>query len=133
MYLFIALSLVLVTLFSKHTDVLNHNYYKNIKSIKNSFNERKVGFTLSQDQIDTVGELILKYEQNNYTHRKIKFYVRADIAFVIKYIYHKEVYWEGRSRNPDYGKIYEKNKNHKDYENILFEIPQGFPIYRPYI
>jgi len=131
-HLFLALTLVLVYIFSKNSIMVNHNYYKNIQSIKNSFYEKRVGFNLSQEQINTVGKLIKAYEQNNHAGKEIKFYVRADIAFVIKYIYHKNVYWEGRSRNPDYRKIYEENKSNSKYHHILFELPKGFPTYSPY-
>ena len=70
--------------------------------------------------------------ENNLTGRPIRYYARADIAFVIKYIFHKNVYWEGRSRNPDYIKMYEKNMKTKEFKHILFETPKGFPAYRPY-
>lgn len=131
-HLLIALSLVSVTIFSKYNNVLNHNYYKNIQSIKYSFDERKIGFNLSQTQISIIKEELDTYEKNNMSHKEIRYYARADIAFVIKYFFHKNVYWKGRSVNPDHKKIYEENKNNKDYHQILFEIPQSFPRYRPY-
>jgi hypothetical protein len=129
----LALTLTFTYIFSKHNDLLSHNYYKNITSIKNSFFERRIGFNLSQEQIRIIGDKIKQYEGQNTTHRKIKYYARADIAFVIKYIYKKNVYWKGRRANPDYKKIYKDNKNNKDYENILFEVPEGFPNYHPYL
>ena len=131
-HVFIALSLMFVTVFSKYSDIFHHNYYKNILSLKNSFNERKVGFNLSQFQIDIIKQKIESDERSNTAYKEIRYYARADIAFVIKYILHKNVYWEGRRANPDYLKIYDQNRNNKDYYQILFETPKDFPIYRPY-
>ncbi len=129
MHLFIFFSLVLVAVFSKHNGILNHNYYKNIQSIKYSFNERKVGFNLSKEQIAEIGQKLHQYEMNNHSGRKEFYYTRADIAFVIKYIYKRDVYWKGRRVNPDYIKIYKENKHDTAYYHILFEIPKSFPPY----
>ena len=124
--------LLLVGIFSKHNDMVHHNYYKNIQSIKNSFYERKVGFNLSSAQIEEIGERLKSDKANNITGRPIRYYARADIAFVIKYIFHKNVYWKGRRANPDYIKIYKRSKGNRDFKQILFETPKGFPAYRPY-
>jgi len=131
-HLFIAFTLISVTLFSKYYNGLNHNYYKNILSIKDSFNERRVGFNLSQEQINTIGKMIVNYEQNKHTNKKIKFYARTDIAFVIKYIYHKNVYWESRRANPHYKNIYKLDNKASKYKHILFNTPKEFPNYIPY-
>lgn len=131
MNLILILSLVVVYHFSKYSNTVGHNYYKNIQSIQNSFYERKVGFNLTQVEIDKIGKIIEKYEDTT-TPSTIKFYARADIAFVIKYVYHKNVYWEGRHANPEYKKIYEKNKYNKDSKQILFKIPKSFPKYDPF-
>jgi len=132
MNLFILLSLISVFIFSKHNPILFHNYYKNIQSIKNSFIERKVGFNLSNKQIELIGQKLKIYEAKNHFKKKSFYYARADIAFVLKYIYSKNVHWEGRHKNPDYKKIYKDNKDNKDYRQILFETPKDFPQYRPY-
>ncbi len=66
---------------------------------------------------------------NNHSGRKEFYYTRADIAFVIKYIYKRDVYWKGRRVNPDYIKIYKENKHDTAYYHILFEIPKSFPPY----
>jgi len=133
-YLHIAISssLIVIILFSKYNDVLHHNYYKNILSIKNSFFEKKIGFNLNQNQINTIKKEIENYEKNNISNKKIRYYARADIAFVIKTLFHKNVYWEGRRKNPDYIKIYKKNINNTQYKHILFKIPKNFPPYSPY-
>jgi len=126
-------SILIVTgMFSKYNDVLHHNFYKNVVSIQNSFSERKVGFNLSDAQIKRIGQIMKADEKNNKTSKEIYYYARADIAFVIKYLYHKNVYWEGRYKNSDYVKIYEQNKYDKDYHSILFEIPKNFPQYEPF-
>ena len=121
-----------VAVFSKHVDILHHNYYKNIKSIGNSFNERKVGFNLSSEQIEQIGKILKQYESDIKINQKIYYFARADIAFVIKYMYKRKVYWEGRRENPQYEKIYEKRKRSRDYKYILFEVPEEFPVYHPY-
>lgn len=131
-HLMMACILLGTFIYSRYDIGHTQNYYKNIQSIKNSFYERRVGFNLSQKQINRIGlELQLNEKKNKYS-RKIFYYARADIAFVIKYIYHKEVYWKGRRANPDYVKEYNKNKNNKDYLQILFEVPKDFPPYVPY-
>lgn len=128
----LALILFCVAIFSKHNDTLNHNYYKNIQSIKYSFIERRIGFNLSKKQIAIIGKILNMYESNRKDEREIFYYARADIAFVIKYIYKKNVYWKGRRVNPDFKKHYEESKHNPDYKHILFEIPKNFPEYRPY-
>ncbi len=118
--------------YSKYNIYGTQNYYKNVKSIKNSFFERKIGFNLSKEQIDMIGEKLKEYEINNNSGKPEYYYARADISFVIKYIYRKNVYWEDRRANPDYINIYNgKNKNN-EFQLILFETPKGFPDYEPY-
>jgi len=133
MHIIFLISLVSIYIFSKHTTVLQHNYYKNIQSIKNSFYERRVGFHLSTEEIKMIGKQMKQYETVNITSKKIRYYARADIAFVIKYIYHKNVYWKGRHANPNHVKAYQYYKNNKDYAHILFKTPKDFPRYKPYM
>jgi len=130
--IFIICSLLVVTVFSKYSDTLHHNYYKNIISIKNSFSERTVGYNLSEEQIETIGEKISFYEKNTPPYTKIKYYAPADIAFVIKYLYKKNVDWEGRFGGMNYKKNYDLNKHNQSHRHILFEAPQGFPHFVPY-
>lgn len=131
-HFFIALILILVTIFSKYSAVLHHNYYQNIISIKNSFNERKVGYNLSKKQIETIKRKIQFYEKNNTSSKPMKYYARADIAFVLKYMYKKDVNWEGRFGGMNYQKNYARDKNKQGVHHILFEIPDGFPPFIPY-
>jgi cbb3-type cytochrome oxidase cytochrome c subunit len=119
-------------IFSKYNNVLNHNYYKNIKSIKNSFKKDKISFNLSEEEILHIGQIIRKHEKDNIKDEILFYYCRADIAFVIKYIYDKPVYWKGRRANPDYKKIYQQNKHIRDYKHILIEAPKEFSKFKPY-
>ena len=123
--------IILVFLFSKYTNTRSHNYYKNIISIYNSFYPKAVGFHLSEQQIANIGQLLNIYENKNVSHKNSYFYARTDIAFVIKYIYRRNVYWEGRRANPNYIKAFQEKKNNS-YHNILFETPKSFPKYIPY-
>jgi len=123
-----------VWVYSKY-DTSNQIYYKNVNSIKNSFFERRVGFNLSKQQIDLIGEKIKLYEKKNKTDKENFYYARADISFVIKYIYGKKVLWKGRRVSPKYINIYNKTMRmtkHKKYNLILFDVPKGFPAYQPY-
>lgn len=130
----ILMVLLFVFLYSRYyTDT--KVYYKNIISVKNSFIERNVGFNLSKEQIDTIEEQIRYYERNKKSDDELFFYARADISFVIKYIFGHNVYWEGRRSNPDFIDKYNnhlKNELQSDYEVILFKTPKGFPDYEPY-
>jgi len=124
--------LVAVYTFSKYSNILHHNYYQNIQSIQNSFNEKKVGFNLNQTYINMIQQRLQNDERENTSNKPICYYARADIAFVIKYLFHKKVYWEGRRANLDYVKKYQENTKDKSCKNILFKIPKNFPLYKPY-
>jgi len=132
MHLFIFGILFSVVVFSKHTDILHHNYYKNVKSIANSFDERKVGFNLSSKQIKEIESFLIESKEANKENRDFCYFAPADVAFVIKYMYKENAYWEGRRGNPDYKMHYEKCKLNNDCKCILFKIPKDFPSYRPY-
>ena len=130
----IATILVLVLFYSYHFSS-SKNYYKNVKSILYSFTDR-YNFHLTSEQIKKIGKEIEKYEKNNQTGKPIYFFARADIAFVIKFIYRKNVFWQGRWANPDYKKAYKEHLNNKDfikkYYPVLFKTPRGFPNYEPF-
>jgi len=130
----LALIIFFTLLYSKYNNNLGHNYYKNVISIKNSFFERKVGFHLSKKQILTIGDKLKFYESIKKEKKPMYYYARADIAFVIKYIFRKNVYWESRRANPDYIKLYTQcsQKHNKTYNCVLFQVPKGFPEYEPY-
>jgi len=128
----ITLTIILLTiLFSYSTNLLSHNYYKNIQSLGNSFTGKRINFHLSKEQINTVGKILDNYEQNNHSGKETYYYARTDIAFVIKYIYHKNVLWKGRRINPNHIQEYQDKRNNT-YHHILIETPQGFPKYIPY-
>lgn len=130
--LMIFIILLSVAIFSKHTTVRSHDYYNNLHSIAESFNQKKLNFHLSSKNIEDIGKKINQYEKENHSGKKIRFYARSDIAFVIKYMYHKEVYWKGRRVNPNYIKHYQEDKVSNNYEKVLFETPKMFPKYIPY-
>ena len=132
-YLHMIILIVLIATYtlSKYSHTTNHFFYKNIHSIQNSFNPNTYHFHLSQKNIQTIGQKLQQYEKNNHSGKKIFYYARSDIAFVIKYMYHKEVFWKGRRANPDYIKAY-KEKQNNTYQNILFQTPVGFPKYIPF-
>ena len=130
--LLLFLCIVSALLVSKHTNLMNHTYYKNIKSIKNSFSLEKNQFHLTQDNIDYIGKKLDEYEKNSLSNKRIFCYARADIAFVIKYVYGKKAYWLGRRTNPNYKKLYELEKHYTKYHMVLFETPETFPDYVPY-
>ena len=121
-------------IYSKYDIGHNQNYYKNIISIKNSFSERKMGFNLSPQNIMIIGKELKKYE-NNANSTDLYFYAREDIAFILKKIYNKNVYFPNlrKGKRLDVEKYmleYKKDKTHKNI--ILFTVPKGFPDYEPY-
>jgi len=134
---FLNLSIILILsgtlIFSKSSNSLNNNYYKNIKSLQYSFHKGKIGFNLNNLQINQIGLLLEKYSQENTTVKKNFFYAREDIAFVIKYIYKENVHWEGRGSNPKYIHIYYNKQTKNGYNKILIEVPKNFPHYTPYL
>lgn len=115
--------------YSKHI-AKRHNYYKNIISIKNSFSKDKMGFNLSQDEIEIIGDRLKYYESMNKSGKKGYYYARDDIAVVLKFIYRKDVLY-GRRGNVDYTKSYSDHSD-KKYYPILFEVPENFPSYQFY-
>ncbi len=135
LYINILIALIISStyIYSKYAKDTNQNYYKNIQSIKNSFNKRIVSFNLTKKQIETIGKLANRYK--NSINKEPYFYAREDIAFVLKYIYLKDVYnpfnWQSRIPSKDvYTKAYKEDIQHKN--KILFKIPKGFPKYEPY-
>lgn len=132
-HILLVIALVGTTIYSKHNAHLTHNYYKNIQSIKNSFFEKNIGFHLSQKQIDLIGQQLQVYEEKNHSEKKIYYYARADIAFVIKYIYRRDVYWIGRRKNPNHISHYQNDIAKDTHYKVLFETPKKFPKYIPFL
>ena len=126
----IFLILVSIWLYSNYTNGVNHNYYKNIKSLYNSFSPQKYAFNLSAKEIQDVGKKIQYYEKKNTTKKTLYFYARDDISFVIKFIYRKNVLWHLRG-NKNYIQSYNNDQN-TSHVPILFESPLGFPQYIRY-
>ena len=126
--LFIVSILCATFIYSKYTTYDNHNYYKNVISIKNSFSKEKISFNLSQDEIELVRKRLRHYESMNKSEKEEYYYARDDIAVVVKFIYRKDALYSRRG-NMDYNKSYDKHNNEKYYP-ILFETPKNFPAYQ---
>jgi len=127
-HIFIVLLLMLTALYSKYSHNISHNYYKNLQSIKHSLSDNTLDFHLSQAHILAIGKQLQDYETNT-KFTAIKYYARTDIAFVLKFMYHKDVYWESRRANPNHKKHYQTD-NHPN--KILFKTPKDFPNYAPF-
>jgi hypothetical protein len=115
--------------FSKYNSSISNNYYKNIESIKNSFDKKIVGFNLNQKQIKIIGDKLKQYKE----YKNNIYYARPDIAFVLKYIYKQRVFWKGRRINFNYINAYKQNVKNTEYNAVLSDVPIDFPIYRPYL
>ena len=122
-----------VFIYSRFDIKHNQNFYKNIKSIVNSFNRSKVGFNLSRKDIKQIGLLKEEYKKNlNITNPY--FFAREDIAFILKKVYGENVYmiphFNGAKLNIYfYESAYIKSKNSN---KILFKTPKKFLKYIPY-
>ena len=122
--------LIIGTFFYSKNVSNTHNYYKNILSIYTSFDERKVGFNLSNKQI-----LSIKKQLDTYNNAPLYFYAREDIAFILKQVYHQKVHlvqhWRGKKLGTgQYIQNYHKDIKHKN--KVLFPVPEGFPSYESY-
>jgi len=111
-----------------------HNYADNIHSFKQSFKEREVGFNLSEEQIQTIGELLKEYKNQHHNGKELLFYARPDIAMVLKFIYRENVYWRRRRENvsPEKFQKYLLTLDPKETEGVIFATPKNFPDYTPY-
>jgi hypothetical protein len=113
--------------------MVRHNYYKNVVSIVNSFDKKKVGFHLTERHIEEIANRVRRYERNRKSEKPVKYFAREDIAFVLKYMLHKNVYWISRGANLNFKERYEKEKRNKKIDAVLFETPAGFPVYKPFM
>jgi len=130
--LLLLISLLSVFTYSKYDSSLGNTYYKNIRSIKNSFSREKYTFHLSQKHIDLIGDKIAYYESKNPTTKEIHYFARHDIAFVLKYVYGKKVYWKGRRWATNHKKAYWRHKKYIKYHNVMYIPHRIFPPYTPY-
>lgn len=127
-HMFMLLFILSTALYSKYFNHVSHNYYKNLQSIKHSLSDNTLNFHLSQENILAIGQALHSYERNA-TSKTLKYYARTDIAFVLKFMYHKDVYWESRRANPNYQQQY---KLDTQPNKILFKTPKDFPNYVPF-
>ena len=123
-----------IYIYSKYSVGGHQNYYKNIQSIKKSYNYKNIMFNLSTREINVINTMVKKYE--SIYGNNIYFYARGDIAFILRYILKKDVYlripWNGHNieKYYYYKTVFKRDKWHKN--KILFEIPKDFPDYKPY-
>ncbi len=128
------ITLLLATiLYSKHYST-TPTYYANIQSLKQSLFEEKVRFNLSKQQIEIIQQELKKYPEESYPSAEILFWARGDIAVVLKYIYHKNVFWRGRRADISKEKFNNYCASLDPRETLcqIFETPDNFPPYIPY-
>lgn len=122
------ISILSVFYYSKHNDTLAHNYYKNLRSLEYSFNKSEIGVNLSKEQIKHIGKQMAHYEKINPTSKEIQYFARNDIAFVLKYIYGKKVYYPGWHKDYNHSKAYWNHyKEYPQYHNIIYRTHGTFP------
>jgi hypothetical protein len=127
-------SIIIATILYSKSYSTNPNYYANIQSLKQSLFEDKVRFNLSDKQIETIKDELTKYPKDTPTSPQILFWARADIAVVLKYIYHQNIFWRGRRASPTKEQFidYCASIDPKDVKCVVFETPKGFGEYRAY-
>ncbi len=127
-------SVIIATILYSKSYSTNPNYYANIQSLKQSIFKDKVRFNLSKEQIKTIKEELTKYPKDTPTSPQILFWARADIAVVLKYIYHQNVFWRGRRASPtkEQFRDYCASIDPKDIKCVVFETPNEFGEYRAY-
>ena len=111
-----------------------HNYYANIQSLKQSLLEDKVRFNLTDKEIEIVSKELQRYPKESIDSPKVLFFARGDIAVVLKYIYHREVFWRGR-RVELTKEMFDEYCDTLDPQETIcveFETPKGFGVYMPY-
>lgn len=80
--------LVLMGLVFSYSKLLNHNgvYYQNVKSIKNSLHQDRVGIDMSASEIESIGRQI-SAANAQYGSNQIFFCADYDKSHIIRYIY----------------------------------------------
>ncbi|CAA6812537.1 MAG: Unknown protein [uncultured Sulfurovum sp.] len=129
-----AILLISVFYYSKSSNRVSHNYYKNIMSIKSSFDNKNIRFNLSQKHIEYIGTAIESYEKQNKTGKETLYFARYDIAFVLKYVYGKKIWWKDRRTNYNHNKEYWDHYQYqsKRYHPVLYRTHGIFPKYVPF-
>jgi len=128
----LGMAIILYSTYSYSQSTKQRIYYKNIQSILHSFYGTYT-VHLSDKNIEQIGLEIVRFEPQNPTEKEEMYFARTDIAFVIKYIYHRrKVYWKGRKKFMNYKKLYDEHVIYGKYHKILFPDNQKFPAFRPY-
>lgn len=114
----------------------SQNYSKNIRSLIKSFDRSEIGFHLNKKQIIHIGALLSRYESEiNINKSEIIYYAREDIAMILKYVYHRNVYWDGWRKNrtlKDFNHYLKASEVYLIKTSIVFKTPEGFPDYEPF-
>jgi len=118
--------------YSAFSKSATHNYARNIISLAHMFTTKNRSFLLSEKEIRQIGKRLYTLETHNQSHKPLFYYARPDIAYVIKYIYHKDAMIHIKPQKKNY-KRYFKEHNNRAFTPILFKVPNGFPPYKPYI
>ena len=119
--------LAFTAIYSKHFSA-RANYYNNVHAMQTMFSKEKIDFNLHQKEIETIGKMLDVYEHNTTHTTPLYYYARDDIAFVIRFIYQKPVFYKRRGTK-DYQKSYRGDKD-ASHTPILFQTPASFPAYR---
>ncbi len=128
------ITLITATIFYSKNYSNTATYYTNIQSLKQSLFEEKVRFNLSKEEIIIIKQELQKYPKESSSSAEVLFWARGDIAVVLKYIYHKNVFWRGRRADISKEKFnnYCALLNPKETLCQVFETPSNFPPYTPY-
>jgi hypothetical protein len=123
---------VMITWYAFYASYTSHNYARNILSITHMFTTQKRSFLLNAPEIKTIGEMLQKIEREHSSKKPLFYYARPDIAYVIKYLYHRDAVDHIKPRKKSFTHYFEKHTD-RAYTPILFQTPEDFPPYKPYI
>jgi hypothetical protein len=114
----------------------SHTYFKNAASLLASWDNKKVGFHLSPENLAQIRARLETYEEQAAQQGKPPLYfARGDIAFMLKYAFGREVFLREHRHSPTLEEFHEfltLNNRRDAYLPIIFETPPSFPEYRPF-
>ena len=116
--------LMLIFFYSKELSN-SSNYYKNVISLINSFSNEKVGLNYSMNYVNIINNQLSEYKQR-YKGKKVFYYARGDISYIIKYILKEDNIFIERRELCSKEKFLTYCKE-KGFEPVIFRIPNGFP------
>ncbi len=129
----IAAVLLSTLLYSKYFSS-THNYAKNIHSIVQSFDQKTLGFNLSDKEIEILGKELKQYKEDFDDDKLIVYYARPDIAVILLLVYREKVFWWGRRKYVSLKDFKEelRRKDQSNFHTVIFETPKDFPEYIPF-